>query len=299
MLGFGSFFMDTSSETIHSLLPVFMVTVLGASAVSVGLIEGAAEGIGAITRVFSGALSDYFRNRKTPLVLGYALAALTKPLFPMAAGLVPVFTARFLDRIGKGVRGAPRDALVGDWTPSHVRGAAYGLRQTLDAFGATAGPLLALGLMALFLGDIRAVFWVAVIPAFISVALLWRGVEEPAHKEEQAKGKRPRFRDWDRLGRAFWWVAAVGGALTLARFSEAFLVLRAGNAGLPLAHIPLVLVVMSLVYALSAYPGGALMDRFGFKPVLASSLGALLLANLVLALAATPAIALLGAAMWG
>jgi MFS family permease len=299
VLGLGSLFMDASSEMIHGLLPVFMVSVLGASTVALGLIEGVAEAAAAITRVFSGAFSDYFQNRKGPVVFGYALSAAVKPLFPLAAGLAPVFAARFLDRVGKGIRGAPRDALVGDLTPPKLRGAAYGLRQSLDSLGAVVGPLMAVALMVLFAGNFRAVFWVALAPAFIAVALLWGGLKAPAKHAAKDRGPRLHLADFGRLRGAFWWVVLIGGAMTLARFSEAFLVLRAGAVGLSLALLPLVLAVMSVVYALSAYPAGALADRFGFAPVLGLGLAALVAANAVLGLGQTPAIALAGVALWG
>lgn len=299
VLGAGSFFMDASSEAIHSLLPVFLVSVLGASVVSVGLIEGVAEGAAALMRVFSGYLSDVFRNRKWLTVSGYALSALTKPLFPLATSVGAVFAARFFDRVGKGIRGAPRDALVGDIAPKSLRGAAYGLRQALDSLGAVAGPLMALGLLAVFAGNIRAVFWFAVIPAVIAVALLAIQVKEPEKKAETEKAARIRASDLGRMGAAFWWVLAIGGALTLARFSEAFLVLRAENVGLALGLVPLVLVVMSFVYALSAYPAGALFDRQGWPAALGLGLGFLIAANLFLALSSGVIGAFAGIALWG
>lgn len=298
-MGTGSFFMDASSEAIHSLLPVFLVSVLGASVVSVGLIEGAAEGAAALMRVFSGYLSDVFHNRKWLTVSGYALSALAKPLFPLAGGIGAVFTARFFDRLGKGIRAAPRDALVGDLTLRRMRGAGYGLRQALDSLGAVAGPLMAIGLLAAFAGDIRAVFWVAVIPAGLAVIVLTTGVKEPERKEKPVQAQRLRFAGLGKMGAAFWWVLAIGGALTLARFSEAFLVLRAESVGLALGLIPLVLVVMSFAYALSAYPAGRLFDRLGWPVALGLSLVFLVAANLFLALSYDVASAFAGIALWG
>ena len=260
MLGFVSLLMDVSSEMIHSLLPLFMVTALGASALTVGLIEGAAEATALIVKVFSGALSDWLGRRKGLALLGYGLGALSKPLFALAGGVGWIVTARLIDRVGKGIRGAPRDALVADIAPPEVRGAAFGLRQSLDTVGAFAGPLLAVGLMLLWANDFRAVFWVAVLPAAASVLLLWWGVKEPA-----ANPGAPRVNPISRaalrqLGPDFWWVVGVGGLFTLARFSEAFLVLRAQQSGMLLALVPLVMVAMNLVYAASAYPFGRLSD---------------------------------------
>ena len=261
-LGLVSLCMDMSSELIHSLLPVFIVTVLGANAMTLGLIEGVAEATASITKVFSGLLSDYLGRRKLLAVIGYGLAALTKPLFPLASTVELVIAARFVDRVGKGIRGAPRDALVGELAPPHLRGACYGLRQSLDTVGACAGPLLAVAFMAILAGDIRAVLWVAVLPAALSVLLLVLGVEEQHRPQATVPARAPlRLADLRRLGAAYWWVVAVGGVLTLARFSEAFLVLRAQDVGLRIGLVPLVMVVMSAVYALSSYPTGVLADR--------------------------------------
>ncbi|MCX7179654.1 MAG: MFS transporter [Proteobacteria bacterium] len=283
-LGFVSLLMDVSSEMIHSLLPVFMVSVLGASAFAVGLIEGAAEATALIVKVFSGALSDYWGKRKPLAVFGYGLGALSKPLFAIAASVGMVLAARLIDRVGKGVRGAPRDALVADIAPPEMRGAAFGLRQSLDTVGAFLGPLLAMGLMLLWANDFRAIFWVAAIPGFMAVALLLFGVQEPASK---ATGRRinPIRRDnLRRLSSAYWWVVAIGGLFTLARFSEAFLVLRAQQGGLALAYIPLVLIGMNLIYALSAYPLGKLADSMSHTTLLVTGLVLLMAADLLLAL---------------
>ena len=254
MLGFVSMFMDISSEIIHSLLPMFLVTSLGASAMMVGLIEGVAEATTPIVKIFSGALSDYLRNRKWLAVIGYGMGALSKPLFALAPTVGIVLTARVADRIGKGVRGAPRDALVADITPPHLRGAAYGLRQALDTVGAFLGPLLAVVLMLLWADNFRLVFWVAVIPGLIAVALLIFGVKEPEHHTTAKRINPLRLDNLKKLTRQYWWVAFIGAVFTLARFSEAFLVLRAMQGGIPIALVPLVMVAMNLVYSISAIP---------------------------------------------
>ena len=266
-LGLTSLLMDTSSELIHGLLPVFLVVTLGASATALGVVEGIAEATAQITRVFSGWLSDVLGRRKALTVAGYGLAAVTKPLFPLANSIGLVLLARFLDRIGKGIRGAPRDALVADLTPADKRGAAFGLRQSLDTVGATLGPAAAIGLMYLFNDDIRTVLWFAVIPAVLAVIVLMVGVKEPAHAE--AKARAPlHAREIKELGSAYWLVIVAGAVFTLARFSEAFLVIRARDQGLALAWAPAVIAVMSLVYAASAYPAGRLQDRIGARPLL-------------------------------
>jgi len=300
MLGFVSLLMDVSSEMIHSLLPVFLVAGLGASALAVGLIEGVAEATALIVKVFSGTISDYLGKRKGLAVLGYGLGAISKPIFALALSVPWVMFARFTDRIGKGIRGAPRDAMVADLTRQEMRGAAYGLRQALDTVGAFAGPLLATGLMLVWAGDFRAVFWIAVVPAVLSVLVLVFGVREP----DAGRGRRPlRFpiawRTLRDLGSAFWWVAAAGGMLALARFSEAFLLLRAQQLGLANAFVPLVLVVMNAVYAASAYPFGRLADRIDHKVLLGVGLGVLMVSDLVLAEAQGLAFAFAGIALWG
>jgi MFS family permease len=266
-LGFVSLLMDVSSELIHSLLPVFLVTGLGASMFTVGLLEGAAEATALIIKVFSGALSDWWGKRKPLAVLGYSLGAFSKPLFALATSVEPVITARLLDRVGKGIRGAPRDALVADIAPPEMRGAAFGLRQSLDTVGAFLGPLLAMGLMLLWANDFHAVFWVAVIPAFLCVALLVLGVQEPTRPHDAPRTHPIRRENLRRLTRPYWWVVSLGAVFTLARFSEAFLVLRAQEGGLDLAWAPLVLIAMNLIYALGAYPCGKLADRMSRRAV--------------------------------
>jgi MFS family permease len=298
-LGFVSMLADISSEMIHSLLPLFMVTVLGTSALTVGLIEGAAEATALIVKVFSGALSDYLGRRKTLAVLGYGLSALTKPLFAVATSAGIVMTARLVDRVGKGIRGAPRDALVADIAPAGLRGAAYGLRQSLDTVGAFLGPLLAVGLMLLWADDFRAVFWVAVIPGALAVLVLVLAVREP-QGDPAAKRVNPiQWRNLKRLESAYWWVVGVGAVFTLARFSEAFLVLRAQQGGMPLAWIPMVMVAMNVVYAASAYPFGKLSDGMSHASLLALGLGVLVAADLVLAQSNHWGAMLLGVALWG
>ncbi len=299
VLGFVSLLMDISSEMIHSLLPLFMVTTLGASALLVGLIEGLAEATALMVKVFSGVLSDYLGRRKGLAVFGYALGALTKPVFALASGAGIVLAARLLDRIGKGVRGAPRDALIADIAPPQVRGAAFGLRQSLDTVGAFVGPLLATGLMLLWADDFRAVFWVAVIPGLLAVVLLWAGVREPNRPPQKKRGNPIRCDNLRRLGGAYWWVVGVGGLFTLARFSEAFLVLRAQQIGIALALVPLVMVVMNIVYALAAYPFGKLSDRVSHVRLLAGGLVVLIAADLVLVAGSHWSAMLGGVALWG
>lgn len=300
VLGLASLMMDASSELIHSLLPVFMGTVLGVSMLTIGIIEGVAEATAAVVRVFSGTVSDYLGRRKAPVVIGYGLAALTKPVFPLATSVGWVFGARFLDRIGKGIRGAPRDALVADITPPERRGAAYGLRQALDSVGALIGPLLAILLMVWLANDIRAVMWFAVIPAMGAVALLVLFLREPRRESHRGSVRMPlRLAHARDLGLDYWLVVGLGAAFTLARFSEAFLVLRAEDLGLSLAFVPLVMVVMNAFYSGFAYPAGAAADRLGRRGLLLVGLALLILADLLLAFAGTPSLALAGSALWG
>ena len=299
VLGFVSMLMDISSEMIHSLLPLFMVGTLGASALVVGLIEGLAEATALIVKVFSGTLSDYLGKRKGLAVFGYALGALSKPLFALAPSLGIVLSARLLDRVGKGVRGAPRDALIADIAPAAIRGAAFGLRQSLDTVGALLGPLLAVGLMLLWANDFRAVFWVAVIPGLLAVALLLLGVREPAAPIAEKRRNPIRRDNLKRLSGAYWWVVAVGAVFTLARFSEAFLVLRAQQSGIALALVPLVMVAMNAIYAASAYPFGKLSDRMRHRTLLGLGLLVLIAADLVLAHDGHWSTVLAGVALWG
>ncbi len=299
VLGFVSMFMDISSEMIHSLLPMFMVTVLGTSVFAVGVIEGIAESTALIVKVFSGAISDYIGKRKGLAVLGYALGAATKPLFALASGIGLVVTARFVDRIGKGIRGAPRDALVADIAPEHVRGASFGLRQSLDTVGAFMGPLLATTLMLLWANDFRSVFWAACVPAVICVGLLVVGVREPVRTAEHVRMNPVRREALKRLGSTYWWVVGVGAVFTLARFSEAFLVLRAQQLGVPMSLVPLVMVAMNLIYAASAYPLGKLSDTVSHRGLLSLGLVVLIASDVLLGFAQHWTMLLAGVALWG
>ena len=299
-LGLVSLFMDLSSEMIHALLPLYLVTVLGASMVEVGVIEGIAEATAMVVKIFSGAVSDWLGKRQLLAAIGYGLAAFTKPVFPLATSLSWIVAARFVDRVGKGIRGAPRDALVADITPAGLRGAAFGLRQALDTVGAFLGPLVAIALMWLTQNHFKFVFWVAVVPALVSFALIAFVVKEPArHKAPGKPGETLRMVDCMRMPMMFWVVVAIASILTLARFSEAFLVLKAQNVGIPIAFVPVVMVVMSAVYALTAYPAGALSDTLGRRGVLIAGTATLIVADIVLALSGGITSALAGVALWG
>jgi MFS family permease len=299
-LGLVSLCMDTSSELIHSLLPVFMASVLGASMATIGIIEGVAEATAAITRIFSGVLSDWLGRRKFLVVLGYGLSTLTKPIFPLATSIGWVFGARFADRVGKGIRTAPRDALIADLVPTRMRGTAYGLRQALDSVGAFLGPMLALLGMLLLADHITSVLWIAVIPAVIAVLLLIFAVHDPAHPTAPSERTMPiHAAEIRRLPVDFWLVTGLGAVFTMARFSEAFLVLRAQSVHLALAYIPLVMVIMNVVYAAISYPAGLAADRLPRRALLLAGLAMLILADLVLALASTPLAVFVGVSLWG
>ena len=298
-LGLVSLLMDSSSEIVHALLPLFMTGVLGASMLEVGLVEGIAEGAAAITKVFSGTLSDWLGRRKLLVALGYGLAALSKPLFPLANSVALVAGARFMDRIGKGIRGAPRDALIADVVAPELRGAAYGLRQALDSIGAVLGPLAAVALMALFAESLRAVLWFAVLPALAAVLVVAFGVREP-ERPAAAKAANPLSRAMlGLLGARYWAIVALGAVLTLARFSEAFLVLRAADVGLAPTYVPLVIVAMSAVYALTAYPAGLAADRGRRRALIGWGLAALIAADLALGAARSLTAVFAGVALWG
>ncbi|AVO98966.1 MULTISPECIES: MFS transporter [Enterobacter cloacae complex] len=299
VVGGVSMLMDISSESIHSLLPLFMVTMLGTSVLVIGLIEGLAEATALFIKVFSGAISDYLGKRKGLALLGYGLGALSKPFFALASSSGMVLGARLMDRAGKGIRGAPRDALVADITPPELRGAAYGLRQSMDTTGAFLGPLLAVGLMLLLHNDFRAVFWIALIPGFLSVALLYFGLKEPKTPVEHKRTNPIKRENLTRLGKSCWWVIGLGAVFTLARFSEAFLVLRAQQSGVPLALIPLVMVVMNVIYSFSAYPFGKLSDGMSHTRLLQWGLVVLIAADIVLALSTHWIGIIVGVALWG
>jgi MFS family permease len=299
VLGWVSLLMDIASEMIHALLPLFMVGSLGMGLALVGLLEGLAEATALILKVFSGVISDWFGKRKPLVLLGYGLGAASKPLFALATGPGWIFAARLIDRVGKGIRGAPRDALVADIAPPAQRGAAFGLRQSLDTVGAFLGPLLAVGLMLWWANDFRAVFAVAIVPAVLCVALLIWGVKEPAAAPAERRANPISRANLRRLPRGYWWVVGAGGVFTLARFSEAFLVLRAEQLGVAVALVPLVMVAMNVVYAASAYPFGKLSDRVSHRALLLAGLGVLVAADAVLALSTHWAGVLVGVALWG
>lgn len=298
-LGFVSLFMDMSSEMIHALLPLYLTGTLGASALIVGLIEGAGEALAQITKLFSGYFSDLSGRRKPLAVLGYGLSALTKPLFALAGAPGLVLVARLADRLGKGIRGAPRDALVADLVPPELRGAAFGLRQSMDTVGAFAGPLIAVALMLLLSGNVRLIFLLAMLPALLSVAVLIAYVREPASAAPPKARPKLNRESLSRIGRGAWIAVAIGSVMTMARFSDAFLILRAGDAGLAMAYAPLVLVVMNMVYSASAWPLGALSDRIGKRGLLMAGFAVLALADLVLAFGQGMVLVMLGVALWG
>ncbi len=297
-LGVVSLCMDFSSELVHSLLPILMTSVLGAGALALGIIEGVAEATASVVKVYSGALSDRFVHRKPLVLLGYGLAALSKPLFPLAGSAAMVLGARFMDRVGKGLRGAPRDALIADVTPPGLRGAAYGLRQALDSVGAVLGPLGAVVLMLALADAVRTVLWFAVIPAIAAVAVIAFAVREPARGARPAAGA-PALGDLRGFGARYWTTVALAVVFTLARFSEAFLVLRALEVGLPEAWAPGVLGAMSVIYALASYPAGLAADRGGQRALLVWGFLALIGADLALAAAASAAMLFAGIALWG
>lgn len=298
-LGFVSLLMDISSEMIHALLPLYLVTVLGTSMLTVGVIEGIAEATASIVKIFSGALSDWLGKRKLLAAFGYGLAAFTKPVFPLATSISWVVAARFVDRVGKGIRGAPRDALVADLSPPEIRGAAFGLRQSLDTVGAAIGPLLAIALMALTASNFTAVFWVAVIPAFLSLALIVFFVHEPDRSTAKPVRSPLSPAELQRLGLAYWLVVALATVFALARFSEAFLLLRAHSVGLSLVLVPTVMLVMNVVYALAAWPAGVLSDKLGRYGLLTTGFLVLVLADLTLAFGTNVLAVSIGAALWG
>lgn len=299
VLGVVSLFMDMSSEMAHAILPLFLTGTLGASVAMVGLIDGLAEALAQVMKLFSGVASDWFSSRKWLAVLGYGLSAVTKPLFPLAESASAVLVARLADRVGKGIRGSPRDAMVADFTPPEKRGAAFGLRQALDTAGAVAGPLIAVALLWFWQADLRSILWLACVPAVVAVGVLAFGLKEPARVNAVKTVSWRAALTWVNPGREFLLVMLLGSLLAAARMSEAFLVLKAQASAMPIMFIPLVMVVMSVVYLLAAYPAGVVADRWGSTGLLYSGLAALILADVLLAQVAGFAVMLLGVAMWG
>ena len=299
MLGLVSLFVDTSSELVHSLLPIFMVSSLGASMTYVGLVVGIAESTALIVKIFSGTLSDYFQKRKLLTIIGYGLAASTKLLFPLANSMGLVLTARFVDRIGKGIRGAPRDAMVGDIAPAEIRGACFGLRQSLDTVGAFFGPLLAIAGMIIFAGNIRTVLWIAVIPALISMIILIFGVEEPKIHYKIDKKPSLQLKEIYNLSSEYWKLVLIAGIFTLTKFSDAFLILKAQAIGFQVTFVPLIMVIMNIIYAFGAYPAGILSDKVNRKVVLLIGIVLLIIANIILAMADDFFMLVLGIIFWG
>lgn len=298
-LGFVSLLMDISSEMIHSLLPVFMVSSLGMSVMLVGLLDGIAEATTLIVKIFSGALSDRLGKRKILATIGYGLSAFSKPLFALANNFPMLAVARMGDRIGKGIRGAPRDALIADITPPEIRGAAFGLRQSLDTIGAVGGPLIATGLMVLWANDFRSIFWIAAIPALASLLLLMFGVQEPQAKIKKATAFPLSRAQLKLLPQSYWTIVSIGGLFTLARFSEAFLLLRAQQLNVSMALIPLIMVAMNAVYALTAYPFGKLSDRVSPYTLLQYGLLVLIAADLCFASTHSVIGLVCGIVLWG
>jgi MFS family permease len=299
ILGFVSLLMDLSSEIYHALLPLFITVTLGLPVLALGAIDGIAEATASFAKLASGRMSDRSRRRKPLILAGYGLAALSKPLFPLASGAAEVMGARFADRLGKGIRGAPRDGMIADDTPPEIRGRAYGLRQALDTVGALIAPLAAIGLMILLAGNIRAVFWIAVIPALLCFLLAWLALKEQAAPQPQDGPRPPFFAGFRELDKPTRRLIAVGFLFTMARFSEAFLILRGFDVGLSATWSPLVLVLFNLAFVALAYPAGSLSDRMSPKTILMVGMGVLIAANLVLAQPiGLPGLAI-GVALWG
>ncbi len=298
-LGVVSLLMDVSSEMIHALLPLYLATALGASMLTIGAIEGFAEATAMIVRIVSGVLSDRLGRRKVLAAIGYGLAAFTKPVFPLAPSIAWLVAARLIDRVGKGIRGAPRDALIADLAPEALRGASFGLRQSLDTVGALLAPLFVVVLMALTADDFILVFWIAVPPAFLAFAVILFAVRDPDRREVRVVRAPFSRMELGRLDRSYWVVVTIAAIFALARFSEAFLLLRARSVGVPLAFAPAVMVVMNGVFALSAWPAGVLSDRIGRRGLLIAGLAMLIIADLVLGLGSNFAWIGLGVALWG
>jgi MFS family permease len=291
--------MDISSESIQGVLPIYLITSLGASASTLGLFEGITEAIALVVKVFSGSLSDWMKRRKPLVVLGYSMGAISKPLFALASTVSMFFFIRIFDRIGKGIRGAPRDALMADIVPENLRGQAFGLRQSLDTIGAFVGPILAILVLSLSNNNFSLLFWIAAIPGILAVSVLVLGVNEIERSSNEKTKGQISFSDIKRFKNDYWLVVLLGCIFQLSRFSEAFLVLKGKEIGLPIESTPFVFIVMNIVYALTAYPVGHLSDRMGRSFFLIMGFFVLILAHLILATTSNIYITFLGIGLWG
>ena len=261
-LGWVAFLNDTATEMSYWLLPQFLVAVLGAGPMVFGLIEGAAETVASFGRLISGFLADRLRRRKPLAAMGYTIANLAKPLLALAQSWRQVFWIRFADRAAKGFRAAPRDALIADSVPAGERGAAFGFRQAMDSAGAIAGPLSAVLLLPLFLGDVRKVFWAATVPGLASILLAWFAVREirPAALP-RSTGGAGLFSALGGKDRRLLWILVAVAVFSLGNSSDLFLILRAHNLGVPPQLAPMLGLVFNTVYTLLSWPAGKLSDR--------------------------------------
>jgi MFS family permease len=260
-----SFFTDVSSEMIYPLLPVFLTSVLGASAGFIGAIEGAAESVAALLKLASGWWSDRVKRRKGFVVFGYALASVVRPLVAIAQSATQVLAIRVTDRVGKGVRNSPRDALIADSVPPTMRGRAFGVRSAADNAGALLGPLIAFALLTWFGLSLRSVFWWSAVPAGLAIVVAIVGVRDVAKREGQSS-KKSELRSG--MGGRFWAFLAIVFVFTLGNSTDAFLLLRARDLGVPIAMAPILWAVLNAVKSVSNIPGGALSDRIGRRPLL-------------------------------
>lgn len=263
VLGLVSLFNDTATEMSYWLLPQFLVSVLGAGPMAFGFIEGAAQTVASFARLFSGFLADRLKRRKALAGAGYTLANLTKPLLALSTSWMQVFWIRFADRAAKGFRGAPRDALLADSVEPDRRGAAFGLRQSMDSAGAILGPLGAVVLLPVFLGNVRMVFWAAAVPGLISIVLVWALVREvrPSSATKSSRQANPPFRLWSASNRRLLGILLAVAIFSLGNSSDLFLILRAQNLGVSTHWAPLLGLVFNTVYTLLSWPAGWLSDR--------------------------------------
>lgn len=298
-LGFVSLLMDISSESIQGVLPIYLISSMGATATTLGLFEGVTEAMALVVKVFSGSLSDWMKKRKPLVIAGYFMGAISKPLFALANSVSMIFFIRLFDRIGKGVRGAPRDALMADIVPNNLRGQAFGLRQSLDTIGAFIGPILAMIVLSISNNDFSLLFWIAAIPGFLAVGVLFFGVHEKERSESIRPMSRLQFSDLKNFKKDYWLVVLLGCIFQLSRFSEAFLILKGKELGLPIESSPLVFIVMNIVYALTAYPIGNLSDKIGRSFFLIMGFIILIVADVLLATTSSIYLTFIGIALWG
>lgn len=293
--------MKISSVIVFTLSPLFMTQVLGASIFAVGILEGILEVITLLARIFSGIISDYIHKRKSIIVVGYIFALISRPFLALATRMEDVFLGRAFDRIGNGLDATPRDALVGDLAPPQIKGACYGLRESLSRAGSFAGALLVMALLWLTEGNFSLVFWIGSIPTVLALMVLVIFVKDSPNQQAQHKKPTHKFKlkDLKKLPLPFWLILLLSGLFMLSNFSGAFLILRAEQTGLDLHLTSLVMIIQNLATAGTAYPVGYLSDKMGRRSMMGVGIVLIVCSDLLLAWGGSLYTILGGVLLWG